>query len=280
MSAHRWLCAVMVGITGASHADFASSPPGNSLPDFVLSSVAFKGKGVTTHTFPITSGAAPVAKLKLGSATPTGMQGETCQYEMTLDAINAGPASYFAQDPDEGVTVGVAMKFPDDSTDSFTGNWYCDGAYTPKQDDPTDMGMGTTPAMEGFFDARYVLGVGVGCAIVEPVVLAVGRTRISWTFDAPKKVKEYSEANNTFTVELDVGRNCEPLMPSVKPQSGAMKIPDGALQTAEPPALSADVVRAASGSSRDSFAKAFRFGGNGRVIKRQVPKANTRGGSP
>jgi hypothetical protein len=268
------LFAALAGATTCAHADITSPPPKSGLPDFAVASVAFKGKGVSAHTFPISSSAAPVAKLTLGSGTPTGMQGETCQYELTFDAINAGPGGYSAADAHTGVTIGVDIKFPDGSTDNFEGGWYCEGAYKEATEgyDPAGMGNPVVPGTE----ARYYLDVGVGCQIIEPVVLAVGKTRIAWTFDSDKQVTEYSEANNTFAVDLVVGPKCEPVLPSVKPQSGTpTPIPEGAMQPSETQ-INMDALKAASSSSRDSLSKALRLGGKGKVIKRAAPRSSAR----
>jgi hypothetical protein len=262
---------------GTARADLAPDAPGIEKPDFALTSVSFKGKSTATHNFPITTSAAATATMKLGAATPVGMQGEACQYQMTFDAVSAGPGSYYAGNPWDGVVVGVDVKFPDGSTQTFKGNWFCEGAFKKGMDNSATEYQNASMMGAPVNLSSYSLAPGVGCAMDEPVTLAVGKTRIAWTFDPDKKVSEYSEANNKFTVDLVVNPKCETLatMAMRTPNSGPTPIPEGAMEPAQPQ-ISMEALKAASSSSRDSLSKAFRFGGNGKVIQRSVPKSGAK----
>jgi hypothetical protein len=264
---------LLVFAAGMARADLAPGTLGEK-PDFALTSVVIKGKSTATHNFPIATSAASRAKMKLGPGQVTSNQAElACLYWMTLESINAGPGAYYA-DRMDGVVVGVDVEFPLGGHQIYKGVWSCDGAFQ-KGNSVEYVGM-ATDLPERVLNSSYSLAPGVGCAIVEPLVLAVGTTRMIWTFDPEQKITEHSEANNSFAVDFVVGPDCEPVISSLRPPSaGPTPIPERAMQASQPQ-INTEVLKAASSSSRDSFAKAFRFDGNGKVIKRPVPRSSVR----
>jgi hypothetical protein len=280
---HRIVFVALACAAVVARADLAPSTPNVDKPDFALTSVVLKGKSTTTQNFPITTGAASPATMRLGSAAPVGMQGAACQYELTFDAVNAGPGLYYASNPYDGVIVGVEVKFPDGSPpQKYEGKWFCKDAFEQGFDQNAEEWKNAQMMSAAAPLSSYALPPGVGCAVSEPVVLAVGKTHIAWTFDPGSAVPEFAEGNNKFSVDLVVPPKCEPVLVSVKPNTGAMgpmTMPDGAVQTAEP-TLSLEALQAASSSSRESMSKLFSFSGNGRVIKRPVPKSSARSRKP
>jgi hypothetical protein len=219
--------AVPLFFAASASADPLPPPPGSDLPDFVLSRIVFEGKSVTLHDFPVGTKAASPATMKLGRGTPVGMQGELCQYQMTFDSVNAGPG-----DQKENVNLKLHVTFPDGSSWDGTHVW-CEG---------------------------FMTAAGAGCSFGEEgdVTFAVGKTQLTWIFDPDQKVAEFSEANNTFKVDVLVGQGCETASASLKPPSSG--VPSESLKGAAAPATAASLK-----SLQSAFAS------SPKPIKRPVP---------